>query len=163
LNAAAEPAAELRPYETADLAAIVEIYRDAVRSIGPQAYDTRQIAVWSRFPEDPAGFGAGLSEGVTLVAEVDGVPAAFGQLRPADHIQFLYCRGRYARRGLATALLRALQWEADASGARHLTTDASRLSQPLFAREGFVVESAEVVERLGVSFERFRMIKTLRA
>lgn len=153
--------AVVRRYADGDLERIVEIYRHAVRTLGPQAYDERQVRMWARFPEDIEAFGESLGAGVTLVAEIDGVAAAFAQLHPADHVQFLYCHGDYVRRGLATTLLRGLEARAEEAGVRRLTTDASRLSRPLFAREGYIVDAVEVVDRFGVSFERFKMAKPL--
>lgn len=155
------PGAAIRRYVDGDLERVAGIYRHAVRALGPQAYDARQVRMWARFPEDMGAFGSSLREGVTLVAEVDGVAAAFAQLQPTDHVQFLYCHGDYARRGLATSLLRDLETWAAEAGVRHLTTDASRLSRPLFAREGYVVDVVEIVNRFGVSFERFKMTKLL--
>ena len=35
-----------------------------------------------------------------LVAEVDGVPAAFCHLHPVDHVSLLYTATRFARQGL---------------------------------------------------------------
>jgi len=151
----------LRAFAIADTDAVVAVYRDAVRTLGPQAYAPREVAVWACHPEDPVAFGQQLMTGVTLLAELDGAVAAFAQLQPADHVHYLYCRGDVARRGLGSRLLLALEQRAREAGTLRLTTDASRLGRPFFARHGFAVERTEWVERGGATFERFRMVKSL--
>ncbi len=150
-----------RPGGSADADALAEIYRDAVRTTGAEFYDPEQIAVWAEFPATMEDFPAELDRGVTLVAEADGVPVAFGQLDPWDRIAFLYCRGSHGRQGICTRIYRELQHAAAAAGTSHLLTEASRASRPLFERLGFRVTKREEVERNGTLFERFRMRKEL--
>jgi len=152
----------LRPYLQEDLEAVASVYRDAVTGLGPQGYDAAQVAVWASFAEDRRTFGDRLADGLTVVAEDEEGVAAFGQLHPAGHIEFLYCAPRAARRGFATAIYAWLELQALQSGDFALTTDASRVSRPFFEKMGFDVVEAEYVERSGVTLERFRMRKELR-
>jgi putative acetyltransferase len=147
---------EIRP---GDVVALVDVYRDAVRHLGPQCYGESEIAVWSRCPEDIDDFAARLRLGVTLVAEAEGRPVAFGQLSPMDYVAFLYCRGSHARRGIASRICAALEARARADGQVRLHTLASRLSRHVFGRQGFEVTQVEVVVRHGVELECFRMTK----
>lgn len=151
----------LRPFASDDVVELVDIYRDAIRCSGPGFYSPEQIAVWSRYPEDMAEFQTRLSAGTTMVAVDDGVPVAFGQLDPADHIALLYCRGSHVRRGLATQIYQALEARAVELGQVTLDTAASRVSRPLFEKLGMRVIEREEVVRHGIVFERFRMAKLL--
>jgi len=149
----------LRNYTPQDAARLAEIYRDAVRTIGPQAYDAKQIDAWASYPESIGEFRDRLSRGLTLVKEVDGEIVAFGQLDPADHIAFLYCCGKQSRKGIASEIYRALEQHAISQGVSELETDASRISRPFFEKHCYRVIEIEQAVRLGLQFERFRMRK----
>lgn len=144
-----------------DIDALAEIYRASVLEIGITAYTARQAAVWASFADDTVAFSTLLGQGHVLLAEIDGEPAAFCHLHPGDHISLLYTAPAHARRGLATAVYRAIEEIARADGRHVLTTDASRISRPFFERQGFVVRRTEETIRQGVSFERFQMEKRL--
>ena len=92
----------LRAATAADVETLGSIYIDAVQTIGPQCYSTAGIAAWQRWPTDsPDEFRQRVLAGHTLIAEVEGEPAAFAEFTPPDHLDFLYTCGRFARRGLA--------------------------------------------------------------
>lgn len=101
--------ATMRAYEPDDSEALAKVYRKAARVLGRQAYSEEATRVWALYPEDMEEFRATLAEGLTLCAVSDGVPIAFGQLYPDDHISFLYCHPAHARRGYATAILGELE------------------------------------------------------
>ncbi len=156
------PVPLLRPATAADLPVLAEIYIDAVRSIGPEAYSAAQVAAWATWPSaEPEEFRQRILAGHPWVAEVDGVVAAFAAYTPPDHLDFLYTRGDYARRGLATKLHRRLEAIANENGAPWLRTEASYLSRPAFNRFGYRVTEIERVERFGEMFTRFKMRKRL--
>jgi putative acetyltransferase len=151
----------LRPYVPADAEALARVYRDSVTLLGAQGYDEAQVSVWASFADDLSSFRERLERGLTVVAEEDGIPVAFAQLNPADHVQFLYCAPSHARRGIATALYSWLELFAAQRGEEALTTDASRVSRGFFEKMGFEVVESETVERSGVILERFKMRKAL--
>jgi putative acetyltransferase len=149
----------LRQFKPEDAEALAVVYRDAVRTVGPVAYTKEQVESWARYPEDIEEFRARLSRGVTLIAEEDGFVVAFGQLEPDDHLAFLYCSGRFCRKGIGAEIYRALEAHAWQKGVSAISTDASRISRPFFARHGYSVVEVEHVVRSGIEFERFRMLK----
>ncbi len=149
----------LRRNTPEDTDALAAIYRDAVFGLGIAAYTGEQVAVWSSFPDDEASFRDLLARGFALVVEVDGSPAAFCHLHPADHISLLYTATRHARRGLATAAYLGVEAYAREQGQQILTTDASKISRPFFEHHGFLVRRAEQTIRQGVAFERYQMEK----
>lgn len=152
---------KIRPYVSDDLPALAAVYRDAVEGLGAAEYSAEQIAVWAAFADDHDAFQERLSEGFALVAEMDAVVAAFCHLHPLDHISLLYTATRFARQGLATAVYRGVEDYARDHGQTRLNTDASKISRPFFAREGYKVVRVEQVERLGIVFERYTMEKRL--
>ena len=151
----------LRMYRPDDAEVLAGIYQDAVRTIGPQAYDEKQIEAWARSPEDLDRFRLVLSLGVTLIAEEDGDAIAFGQFCPPDHLSLLYCRGRAARRGVGSLIYDELERRAIAGGAGEIRLEASHISRPLFEKKGFKLVSVETSVFKGVEFKRFIMSKDL--
>jgi len=151
----------LREYQPSDAETLAAIYRDAVIGIGSGAYDTKQVEVWSSYPEDIEEFRRLLSEGLTIVALHDRQLVAFGQLNPPDHIAFLYTASHFARLGYATEIYKRLEAKAIEQAVQRLHTEASRISKHFFLKMGFCVVETEIVERKGVQFERFKMEKGL--
>lgn len=140
------------------------MYHDAVISQAPALYSPEQVAAWAGHVQRPDGFRQALERGHGLVsyrAGEEDVIEAFGLLDPPDRLALLYCRGRSARQGRATALLRALQAHAFQSGQRQLRTEASQFSRPLLEREGWQVEAEETALYAGVAFLRWRMRRAL--
>lgn len=149
----------IRPFTNPDAEALAYVYRDAVRGIGTRVYTKEQVDAWAMYPEDIEAFRVRLSSGLTLVAEEDGRPVAFGQLDPDDHLAFLYCAMAHSRRGLGSAVYHQLEAHALRKGVREIHTEASRISRPFFEKHGYVVSEVEHVVRRGIEFERFRIRK----
>ena len=151
-----------RPIRPDEVSVLAEIYIDAVKSLGGHAYSPSQVASWASWPnQKPAEFLRRATAGHTWVAAYDNCIAAFAEFTPPDHLDFLYTRGRYARRGFATQLHARLEQIARNSGAAVLRTEASRLSRPAFTKFGYHVTEVEQVERFGETFTRFKMLKRL--
>jgi putative acetyltransferase len=153
----------IRPYNPADTAALADVFRQAVLETGAAAYNPEQVAVWAGFVNNLDRFQHRLQAGMTRVAWVGGQIAAFGQLYPPDHIEFLYTDSAFARLGCATQIYQTLEAESLAQNMTRLHTEASHLSRPFFLKMGFSVVEPEIVERQGVLFERFKMEKLLQA
>jgi GNAT superfamily N-acetyltransferase len=154
----------LRPLLAEDDEQVIEVYRDAVLSQAADLYSPSQIEAWAHHAGRDPGFRSILRRGVGLASCSD--PAgrcieAFALLDPLDRLSLLYCRGRAARQGRGTALVRALESHALRSGCRRLRTEASFLSRPLLERLGWCVEAEEEVLLAGENFRRWRMIRDL--
>lgn len=146
-----------------DLPDLAKIYIDAVNTLGPRAYTPGQIAAWRRWPTDePEEFRRRLTAGTCRVAEVNGAPVAFAEFTAPDHLDFLYTKGEFAGRGLASCLHQQLEPVALENGATVLRTEASYLSRPVFNRLGYEVIDIEDVVRFEEEFRRFKMRKILR-
>ena len=142
-----------------------ELYRDAVRAVGPSRYDPAQVAVWAASADDIDRWNTWMHDGSTWVAvESNARDRAIGvaSLYPQDHVHLLYVDPAFHRRGLARALLAHLEAEARESNVIALTTDASLISHPVFLAAGFEVIAWEEHEQRGQVFRRGRMRKDLR-
>ena len=134
----------LRPYLPADAPLLAEIFRASVETLAEEDYSDSQREAWIAAAEDEAAFGARLAGALTLVATVDGATAGFGSLAGGDRIDMLYVHPAFARRGVATTLVDALERIAAARGATILTAEASDTARPLFAARGYEARSRNV-------------------
>jgi putative acetyltransferase len=135
---------EIRRAEASDAESIAAAHLDSIRSIGPRYYEPAVVQDW----------GARVEAGLYLQAMARGeaffvafdphhqtpVVLGFSSHRQdgADHGIGVYVRGSAARRGVGSALLRAAEAHALASGAATLELDASLAAVDFYARHGFV-------------------------
>ena len=153
----------IRRYTPDDAEAIAQVYRRSVTETAIGKYTPEEVEVWASYADEVEEIRYRLAEGLTLVTEAGGGIVAFGQLKPIDHISFLYTLKEYSRMGIATGIYNRLEEHAVTKGAERLTTDASRISRPLFERLGFKLECPVVEVRKGVGLECFKMSKELHA
>lgn len=151
----------LRAYRPDDAEALAALFRASARVLGAQAYSPAHVEAWACYPEDLEEFRARLAQGTTLVAFDGETPIGFGQLNPADYINFLYVAPTHARRGVAQAIYDALEAQARRLGTATLRATASRLSKPFFEKNGWAVVEIEQAPRYDVVFERYLMEKPL--
>ncbi|MDZ7747985.1 MAG: GNAT family N-acetyltransferase [Halofilum sp. (in: g-proteobacteria)] len=129
---------------------------------GAQAYSGAEAAAWAGLADDLGAFGRRLADGVTLVAETDtGETVAFGQLHPVDHVAMLYTAPGFTRASYASGIYRLLEEHARAAGVQVLHTEASRVAEAFFEKQGFERVASEHVRRRGETLERLRMAKLL--
>jgi len=152
----------IRRYKPEDAEAIAELYEKSVREIAIEEYTPQEVEAWASYADEIEEIRYRLAEGLTLVAEAGERLVSFGQLKPTDHIAFLYTLKDFSRMGIASGIYKRLEDHAVTKGARYLTTDASRISKPLFERFGFRLEYPVVEKRKGVELECFKMRKDLR-
>ena len=149
----------LKPLQSSDHLAVREVYADAIESQGDAFYTKDQIQAWAALAWLPGILDRPLVEGKGWITVESGGVEAFAIRHPLDRLALLYCRGRSARRGYATALLDRVEEEALKEGLTSLVTEASFFSYPLLLRCGWVLKAREKIKIGEVSFERFRMIK----
>ncbi len=151
----------LRAHRPDDAEALAALFRASASVLGAQAYSPAHVAAWACYPEDLQEFRARLEQGTTLVALDGETPVGFGQLYPADCVNFLYVAPTHARRGVAQTIYDALEAQARKLGTATLRAAASRLSKPFFEKNGWTVVQIEQAPRYDVVFERYLMEKAI--
>ena len=151
-------AVTLRPYRPEDCPALAHLFYETVHTACAADYTPAQLEAWAPGSgPDLAAWDASFQAHTTLVAEIGGRLAGFGDLDPAaGYLDRLYVRREFQRRGVASALCDALE---QASRARPLTTHASRTARPFFEKRGYRVLRSQQVERRGQQLENFVMEK----
>lgn len=133
--------AVLRPYRSpGDAAPTLATFRTAVRVTAAEVYTPEQIAAWLG-PEgvDLTVWDARRAAAWTVVAEVGGALVGFADLLPDGLVDMLFVHPAAGGRGVARALLSAVEQEARARGLPGLRTLASRRARPVLERLGWVV------------------------
>lgn len=151
----------IRAYRSGDLAGIAELFRETVHAVGARHYARKELDAWA--PDDlrPEDWAPRLARNTSLIAEDGATIVGFAELGPEGLVDMLYVHKDRQGRGIASALLAALEARAREAGLVRLTTNASRIARPFFLRRGFAVLAAQKVERRGVEIENFRMEKSL--
>lgn len=150
-----------RPYQPADLPAVMEAYTASIRTLAAPYYSPEQLAAWAPVPPDPARWQERLARLHTLVAEADGILAGFASYTLDGYQDFLFTHPDFARRGVASRLYHRVESALRAAGARRVTAHVSLAARPFFDRQGFQVEREEWVECRGAYLRRFAMLKQL--
>ena len=150
-------AVTLRPYRPEDCPALAHLFYETVHTVNAAHYTPAQLDAWApACGPDLAAWDKSFRAHRTLVAELDGRLAGFGDLDPAaGYLDRLYVHKDLQGRGVATALCNALEEAA----AGPVVTHASVTARPFFARRGYRVLRAQQVERRGVTLANYVMEK----
>ena len=150
-------AVTLRPYRPGDCPALAALFYETVHTVNAAHYTPAQLDAWApACGPDLAAWDKSFRAHRTLVAELDGRLAGFGDIDPAaGYLDRLYVHKDLQGRGVATALCNALEEAA----AGPVVTHASVTARPFFARRGYRVLRAQQVERRGVPLANYVMEK----
>ena len=146
----------IRDARPEDLTNLRNVYRDAARHSGPDAYSIDQVAEWARFADTPE-FESFILDVRTIVVETPTRIAGFGGIDDNGRIASVYVAPSYQRMGLGSLIMDNLIAFARLRGDSLLTTEASVFSKPLFEKFGFTHYDTETVRRGDVIFERYLM------
>lgn len=155
------PAIEIRIYRSGDHAAIAEIFTRAIHEIACEAYSREQCLAWSDPEPNPEPNPGHWKKRCELkrpfIATIAGNVAGFLELDPDGHIDCAYVHPGYARRGVATALVRHAIETAFGFGLSRLYVEASLCAKPMFERLGFRVVRENMARIRGIELVNFRM------
>lgn len=146
---------KIRPYRPSDCKTLIQLFVDTVRYVNTADYDTAQIEAWTA-GADEEKWNADFIASKTLVAEVNGVIAGFGNMYESGYFDRLYVSKDFLRCGVASSIADFL--ENSVSG--DITVHASVTAKPFFARRGYAVVKRQTVVRRGVPLTNFVMVKT---
>ncbi|WP_237269738.1 GNAT family N-acetyltransferase [Synechocystis sp. CACIAM 05] len=151
----------LRPYQPSDLNNIIQIFTKAVHQLGITYYSPAQLTAWAPSEPDLQRWRDRLEAMVVLVAEQGTTIIGFIGYDGAGLVDLLFVHPAFARLGIATMLMQAVEQLAIADGVRELKTKASMVARPFFESRGFVVIAEETVNIGGENLRRFAMGKTI--
>ena len=152
-------APSIRRYAPADLDAVIDIYRRAIRETACRDYDPAQIAAWARV--DREAWSRRRLDRPTWIALQGAEAAGFTDLEANGHLDMMFVHPDHQRRGVATALLETAEAAGRQAGLSRIFTEASITARPFFERRGFRVIAAQTVALRGQALANFRMEKFL--
>lgn len=151
----------IRPAEPGDVPAISDLFRTTVLTVSIRDYAPEQVAVWALQADFDFIWLEKIEQTHFLLAEIGHEPAGFGSLTTDCTIEMLYTSAHHQGKGVAKALLAALESEARRRGYDWLVTDASKTARPVFEKGGFVLVKEQTVQLRGTAFTNYKMIKDL--
>lgn len=153
----------IRTFKPGDEHALRDIHLASITRVGPQAYNSAQIAAWASKTREPAEWREWHSYGdrITIAFTPSGVPAAFALLEADGHLDMLYCHPEHTRRGYALRLVQEASAFGQQAGLSMITTDASELARPVFLAGGYYVERRQDFLLDGVAIHNYAMCKEL--
>lgn len=153
---------ELRAYESADAAATLRVFQDAILVTAAAEYAPEQLAVWAR-PGDRnlSDWDRAMLARSSVVALVGGTVAGFSDVNTEGYIDMVFVSPEFGRRGVARELLGFVERRARANAASRLSANVSLTARPLFAALGFdvVAEQQPVID--GIAMTNLVMVKML--
>jgi len=147
----------LRDYADPDGRATLDVFLRAIRQTASEDYSPEQIAVWARDDIDVESWAAKRAAAGTIVAVVDNVVAGFTDVDDSGYVDMMFVDPRFARRGVASALLARVFEVARERKVDELSVHASMTARPFFERHGFVVIQEKHWIRDGVEMVNFWM------
>jgi putative acetyltransferase len=152
---------EVRSYSPSDLPQIIEIYHDAVHVLAAPFYSPEQLAAWARPQSEATRWQERLAPLKTLVMDAEGVIAGFASYELNGHLDLLFTRPRFARKGVANRLCERVEKSLAEAGVQRIYTEASLAARAFFESRNFRVLHAEMVDCRGVELKRFAMEKQI--
>jgi len=154
---------EVRHYEDGDAAACAAVYFRSVNEGAGRHYTAEQRHAWAPEVPEAETFGRRLSDAKTVVAQRDGTIVGFMSVTSDCHIDRAFVLPEEMGKGTADALYSMVLNHAACLGCETLTTDASHLARPFFARDGWIAEAEEEIVRNGVTLSRTAMSLTCKS
>lgn len=145
----------VRDADPADDARLIALFRASVREVARHDYSEAQVRAWAPGAIDADEWRARLAGQRVFVAEIDGEIAGFAAFEADGHLDLLFVAPAFLRRGVATALLAAVE----AAGPARIFTEASLTARPLFATRGYRELARQTVHQRGETFVNVRMAK----
>jgi len=149
----------IRRFRESDAAAAARVFFDSVHRATRSYYDAAQRQAWAPRIPDTDAWRARIMPQIAFVAERDGAVIGFMTLRTDGHLDLAFVAPEAVGQGVAKALYDAILREAIAAGITRLTTEASLMARPFFARQGWTVLCEQAVARDGVTLTRFQMAR----
>lgn len=144
----------LRAYRPEDCAALAKLFYETVHSVNAADYSPEQLDAWATGSVDEPKWNESFLRHTTRIAEIDGEIVGFADMDESGYLDRLYIHRDHQRKGVAKALLDALEHTVDAE---KCTTHASITARGFFEKRGWRVIRAQQVIRHGVTLTNFVM------
>ena len=128
---------------------------------GDSPYTQAQRVAWMPRRNQGPAWSARLSSQEVVIGTRNGAVAGFMTLETVGYIDLVYILPDARGQGLFDALLHRIEKHAHKGRVTRLSTHASLMAQPAFARHGFAVVGHETITRNGQVLKRAEMTKLI--
>lgn len=149
----------IRQYEPSDLQEIIVLFKEAVANINIKHYSQAQIDVWTDVNLER--WENSLQENVTFVACIGSKIVGFADMTHEGYLDRLYIHKDHRGGFVSLRLFRAIEKSARELGLAAISTDCSITARIPAERMGFRVIREQKVERKGMTFINYHMVKKL--
>jgi putative acetyltransferase len=152
----------VRRYQPQDLPGLMEVRISSIRGVASRDYTPEQIDAWIESSQDREAQARRFGEKtLTWVGCDDGKLAGFINLAADGYLDCLYVHADNQRRGVASALMAALEQEARLQRQARIHSEVSLTARLFFEAQGFVVTTPQRVTVNGQTYDNLRMEKWL--
>jgi putative acetyltransferase len=151
----------IRKYRPSDCPIMAKLFYDTVHTVNAKDYTEEQINAWATGNVDLDEWNQSFTGHYTLVAEINGEIAGFADMDDKGYLDKLYVHKDFQRRGIATALVKELERNAQKAGVHTFITYASITAKPFFEKIGYTVKAENQVVRNGVILVNYKMVKAV--
>jgi putative acetyltransferase len=135
----------IRRFVRDDAERVGAIFYRSVHEVASAVYDQRQVDAWAPAQPDIEKWLPRLTTFDTFVAvNTDDDVVAWIAMSPIGYVDMLFCLPEAIGRGAAAQLYIAIEARAIERGVRRMTTHASLIAQPFFAKRGWQVDEHEI-------------------
>lgn len=159
---------EILRFKDSDCKEIISLFHETVHAINSQDYSQAQLDAWAPKEERDTKseiWQDSLNQNITYVAKMNDKIVGFSDLdisvTPRGHLERLYVHKDYQGKGIATALVDMLEFEARKLNLLLIDTEASITARPFFESQGYKVVCQQSIERRGVTLINFQMVKSI--
>jgi putative acetyltransferase len=150
----------VRSYEPDDAEATIDIFLRAIREVASKDYNPAQISAWAKV-DDAEIWAQYRASRPTWLAMDGSKPIGFTDLKSDGCLDMMFVSPDYQGKGVASLLLATVENAAREQRLQRIFTEASLTARPFFERKGFVIVTAQQVEKRGQILSNFLMEKTL--
>ncbi len=147
----------IRSFHIGDEDALRALFYASVHSLARANYSPDQLAAWAPEHIDTVAWARRVRENKPYVALMEGQYAGFADLQPSGYIDHFFVSPRFARQGVATALMERLLQAAREARLSALFSNVSLTAEPLFLKHGFQVERRNDVHIQGLVLQNATM------
>lgn len=145
----------IRKYQASDCKELTELFYNTVHNVNAKDYTREQLNVWATGQVDLEKWNESLQEHFSVVAADDEIIVGFGDIDKTGYLDRLFVHAAYQGKGIATAICNQLEQAVEGN----IITHASITAKPFFEKRGYKLVKEQQVERQGIFFTNYVMIK----
>lgn len=150
---------KIRRFRNGDEVALFNVFLSSVRDLASRDYTPEQIEAWAAEDRDRQQWASHMRSLQPFIVEIADEIAGYADVQLNGDIDHFFVSGHYAKQGVGTALMLAIEDEAKHRGLNTLSANVSKTAEPFFIRHGFYLVERGFPVRRGVILHNALMRK----